>query len=330
MAGEAMPTRVAVTGATGFVGRHVIRALLEAGAEEVRALCRDAAKAAHALPQDDRVRTVRGDVFEKDAINELLRGADAVVHCIGIRRDAPGATFERMHPGATREAIEGCERAGVRRFIHISALGTRANAPSEYWRTKFMAEQMLRASDLQWTILRPSVIHGVDGEFMQMCRDWALGRAAPWVAMPYFANVEIPTTFPPKPPRFVSALVQPIAVEDVARAVVSCLEQPRTVEEVYPLGGPERLTWPELLRHVRDHVPMADRRKRVAPMPVAVGRAMAMAAKPLGLASLLPFCASDPVMAGEDNTCDLEKVRVHLGFVPGPFRAAVAGYADRI
>ena len=324
------PKCVAVTGASGFVGRHTITALLEGGATEVRALGRDAAKCAHVLPQDDRVRTVLGDVFEEDAIDELLDGADAVVHTIGIRREAPGATFERMHPGATREVIEGCERTGMSRFIHISALGTRANAPTQYWRTKYMAEQMLHASALHWTILRPSIIHGPDGEFMQMCRDWAIGRAAPWVVIPYFAQVEPPRGFPPSLPRCVSALVQPIAVDDVARAVVACLGNNETVEEVYALGGSERLTWPELLRHVRDHVPMADRKKRIVPMPVGAGLAMATVAKHVGLSSALPFGESEPGMAGEDSTCELDKVRAHLGFVPGPFRTAMAQYANRL
>lgn len=327
--GEA-PRRVAVTGATGFVGRHVVRALLDAGASEVRALGRDAAKCAHELPKDGRVRTILGDVFEEETIDELLRGADAVVHTIGIRRETPGATFERMHPGATREVIEGCARTGVTRFVHISALGTRANAPTQYWRTKYMAEQMLRGSGLRWTILRPSLIHGPDGEFMQMCRDWALGRAAPWVVIPYFAQLDMVASFPPRPPRCVSALIQPIAVEDVARAVVACLRAERTVEEVYALGGSERLTWPELLGHVRDHVPMGDRKKRIVPMPVGVGRAMALLAKPLGLSSALPFGESEPGMAGEDSTCELDKVREHLGFLPGAFRDAMTQYAERM
>ncbi len=327
----ALPKCVAVTGASGFVGRHVVRALREAGAAEVRALGRDAAKCAHVLPTDDHgVHVVLGDVFERNAIDELLHGVDAVVHCIGVRRELPGASFERMHVDATRAVIEGCERTGASRFIHISALGTRANAPTAYWRTKHKAEQVLRASSLRWTIIRPSLIHGPDGEFMHMTKGWALSRNAPWVAMPYFAHIEMPTGFPPKLPRFVSALIQPVAVEDVAKSVIESLRREQSIEEVYALGGPERLTWPELLRHVCDHVPMANRNKPMAPMPVCAGRAMAMIAKPLGLSDMLPFCESEPAMAGEDNTCELDKVRTHLGIVPSPFREAVAGYAERI
>ena len=322
---------VAVTGATGFVGRHAVAALLERG-HAVRALVRSPDKARSTLPADDRLERVGGDVFEPDVLEGLLTGADAVVHTIGIRRESPPeVTFERLHTRATRAALDASRRAGVRRIVHISALGTRPKAPTAYWRTKYDAEMLVRRSGLEWTILRPSIIHGPDGEFVQMIKAWVLGRAAPRFFLPYFSRVEMPKKkFPPKPPKFVSAQLQPVHVDDVAAAVADALARDDAKGEVYPLVGPETVDWPTLLRAVSDAMSMGDRSKPVRGIPAPMALCVAHIAKVLGLAGALPFGPSEPVMATEDSTASIAKARTHLGFSPRPFRESVAAYADRI
>lgn len=320
---------VAVAGATGFVGRSVVRELLDRGCK-VRALVRSATKAIESLPTHTALTLIEGDVFDDSALAKLLDGSHAMVNCIGIRREIPGVTFQRMHVQATEQLIDAARRANVDRFILISAIGTRPNANTDYHRSKFAGETILRRSGLDWTILRPSLIHGPDGELMRMIKDWSLGRAAPHVFIPYFASAEFdPMGFPPKPPKPKSAVLQPVAVEDVARAAVASIASKDAIGEVYTLGGAERMTWPEMLTHVRDHIPMAGK-KRIVPIPGHLGHAMAIAAKPLGLAEALPFGPSEPLMAIEDNICDTRKAEQDLGFQPGPFRDAVASYADRI
>jgi uncharacterized protein YbjT (DUF2867 family) len=323
-----LPTTVAVTGATGFVGRHTVAALAQRG-HRVRALVRDIRKLREVYPSlPTNVEVVQGDIFDKAALNDLCRGVSTLVHTIGIRKEVyPASTFERMHPTATRFAIDAAGAAGAKRFILVSALGVRPEGPTLYHQSKFASETLVRTSGLDWTILRPGLIHGPDGEFMQMVKSWVFGRMAPHFFIPYFVRVE---GKPPSPPKFVAAEVAPVWVEDVAAAIAACLDTPRSIGEVYPLTGPETMRWPELLKHIRDSLPITDKKKRVIPIPGRLAWAQAHAAKVLGLANALPFGPSEPIMAMEDSVANTAKAADHLGFNPSPFRSRVREYAARV
>ncbi|HVZ93052.1 MAG TPA: NAD(P)H-binding protein [Phycisphaerales bacterium] len=321
---------VAVTGSTGFVGRHVVRELVARG-HPVRALARGRDRVAEAfgLLDGGKVEYVFGDVFDAAAMRDLMHGASAVVHAIGIRREfPPEVTFERMHPRATEAAVRAAEHARARRFIHISAMGTRPGAPSAYHRSKHESEAIVRESGLEWTILRPSIIHGPDGEFMKMAKSWAMGRSAPFFFMPYFTRMEKPQGF--GPPKFVSAKVQPVSVGDVAFAAVEAIHREEAVGEIYPLGGPDVIDWPTMLATVRDAIPLADHHKKIRGIPGDAARVKAVIASKIGLAAALPFGPSEPVMAMEDNVCSNEKARADLGFEPSDFVTSVKSYGERI
>src|SRR5206468_414885 len=105
-----------------------------------------------------------------------------------MEKPSKGITFERIHFEGAKNVIDAAVRNGVRRFVHMSALGVRADAVSTYHRTKFAAEQYLRASGLDWTIFQPSLIHGPRGEFMRMEALWARGMLPPFLFMPYFGG----------------------------------------------------------------------------------------------------------------------------------------------
>lgn len=323
---EPAPKTVAVTGATGFVGRWTVRALVERG-HQVRALVRDPAKARGVLPADG-VQTVVGDVLDARACATLVRGCHAVVHAIGIRRELPPEiTFEKLHPRATACVVDAARDAGVERFVHVSALGTRPDAPSAYHQSKWEAEALVRSSALAWTILRPSLIHGPDGEFVQMVKAWVLGRAQPFFFIPYFTRAEFSGG---GPPRLVSARVQPIAVEDVAEAIVESLASPSAVGEIYPLGGPDAMDWPTLMGAIRDAVPLGEKSKKIIGLPGPVGAAAARLAGALGLGALLPFGPSEPVMASEDSVCSNAKASAELGVRPRALLPTLRAYAARI
>lgn len=324
---------VGVTGATGFVGSNVVRSLLARG-YRVRALARDRAKSQRVLqgvPAAASLEVVYSDIFDRAGVRGAFSGCQAVVHTVGIRRELPpDVTFRRHHMLATEIALDAAAANSAGRFVQVSALGVRPDAPTDYYRTKWEAEEMVRGSGLDWTIFRPSIIHGPDGEFIQMIKNWVLGRAAPRMFIPYFAKLDIEKGFPPKPPKMSSALISPVSVTDVASAIVESLASPRAVGEVYPLTGPETLDWPTLLKSVRDAMPLGDKKKRVVPMPGHLGWAMAMKAKLLGLDALLPFGPSEPIMAIEDSTGSSVKARAHLGFNPVPFTSTMRAYANRI
>ena len=305
-----MPGRVFVTGGSGFVGRAVIDELLGRGYAVTALAHRAEVKTAGG----GGVRAVRGDLFDAKALDEAMRGCAAVIHLVGIIFEMPskGITFERIHYQGTVSVVDAARRSGVRRYLHMSALGTRPGAVSEYHRTKYRAEEYVRASGLDWTIFRPSLVHGPGGEFMRMEARWARGTAPPFLFMPYFGAGLLG--------RRGAGLIQPVYVKDVARAFVDALEKPQTIGEVYPLGGPERMTWRQMHRTVAEV--LRGKPRRVAAVPAWYAGALTRAVPRF----LLPFNRDQVIMSQEDNTCDTAKAARAFGWVPTPFREALQEY----
>lgn len=320
---------VAVTGGTGFVGRHVVRELVAAG-YQVRALVRDRAKARQVLPAS-RVTVTQGDVLDRTRVDEMLSASQACINLIGIIREAPGGqTFERMHTRTTRLLVERCEALNVRRFVQMSAINVRDVGVSEYQRTKWEAEKAVRNSSLDWTIFRPALIHGPEGEFIQLVKRWSSGHHAPWLFIPYFSREVEDKRVPLGAVTFADPMVQPVDVRDVAKAFVSCLTNEKSVGEVYNLVGSERLSMPDMLRHIRDHVHGANGELEPHGIPGHAAGIAAKAAGMMGLGSLLPFDEGMAVMGTEDATANLAKVQADLGLTPRPFRAAFEEYAESV
>lgn len=319
---------VAVTGATGFVGRHLVAELTRRG-RAVRALAHSPGSAG-ALPVAG-VSVVEGDLFAPGVLQRLVTGVDAVVHLVGIRREGEGRTFERMHVEATARVVAAMRQNGVSRLLHMSALGADPDGASAYQRTKFSAEKLVRASGLDWTIFRPSIIHGPDGEFVQMVKGWATGRKAPWFFLPYFQRLDAGLDRPPFPPPSPEIpKAQPVYVGDVARAFADALDRAGTVHEVIALGGPDELAWPEMLTTLRDAMPLAKKAIRPIGLPAPIAIAKARVAGLLGLAGALPYSVSDAQMGSIDNVCANDKARATLGFDPLPLGEAVRSYASSI
>lgn len=332
------PQTVAVTGASGFVGRHLVRELLSRG-HTVRALVRNPVKARVAfgspLPPA-RLILVSGDVCDTRSLTELMRGATACAHLVGIIRESRGGpgdkpqTFERMHVYATQAVTDACQLAGVKRYLHMSALGVSSEGKAAYQKTKFEAEQIVRRTGLDWTIFRPSLIHGPDGDFVQMIADLASGEIAPWFFIPYFVRIERDMSVPAGAMTFIPAQVQPVAVEDVASAFAEALARPGSIGEIYNLVGSEALDWQQLSEFMRDTLPGAKREMSTWHVPGEHAAMIATVAGAVGLGGLLPFDAGQALMAAEDSTADLYKVRADLALEPKPFRSTVRAYAARV
>lgn len=305
------PLNVAITGATGFVGRHVLDHLLSAG-HHARALARDPDRAG--LRDRPGVTVVAGDLFDHAALRRLVDGADAVVHLVGIiaERPARGQTFERVHVEGASNLLAAARGGGVKRWIHMSALGARPDAPATYHRTKFEAEQRVRGSGLDWTIFRPSMIHGPDGEFMQMVRRFCTGWFPPF--LPYFGRGLLGNEG--------GGTIQPIWVEDVARCFTAALTSAKAVGQIYTLGGPMVYTWPAMYELCRDVFTPGSRRR---PRGVPVWYAKLIAGLPG-----VPFNRDQVLMSQEDNTCSTAKAAADFGFQPADFASTLAEYGPRM
>lgn len=308
-----MPGKVFVTGGSGFVGSAVVDALLARGYDVVALSNRR-----NLDTRGGAIRVVAGDLFDNKALDQGIRACDAVIHLVGIIMERPrrGITFERIHFEGTKSIVDATVRNGVKRYVHMSALGVRPEAVSTYHKTKFAAEQYVRASGLDWTILRPGLIHGPKGDFMRMEAAWARYKAPPFLFMPYFGAGIFGCRG--------AGMLQPVYVGDVARAFVDALEKPRTIGEVYLLGGPDRVTWPQLHRLVAENV--IGRRRAVLALPAWYAKFVTHVAP----ASLLPFNRDQVIMSQEDNTCDLAKFKDAFGFEPQPFEPTLKTYARQL
>jgi uncharacterized protein YbjT (DUF2867 family) len=323
-------TTVAVTGSTGFVGREITRRLL-AGGYRVRALVRDRAKAKDVLPvADDRLTLVQGDALDGETPARLVEGAAACIHLIGIIREEDGATFVRSHVRTTEAMLAACSRAGCLRFVQMSALGVSHDGISEYQRTKWDAEVLVRASGLDWTIFRPGLIHGRDSSFIDLAVGWARGESQPWFFMPYFTRrVEDPSCPVGPAPEF-DPVVAPVAVQDVAEAFFKAIAAPTTIGEIYNLVGPESISWPDMLRFVRDRVPATKPSIHPWGVPGDLAALGAKAAKFAGLGWVLPFDEGMARMGMQDSVASMDKVSADLGLSFQPFSASFARYAGSL
>ena len=273
--------RVFVTGGTGFVGRAVIQALRAEG-YAVRCLVRRGSE--RDLRGFGAIERVEGDVMARQTLDEGISGCDTVVHLVGIIHERPaiGSTFERVHVQGTQNVLDAAAAAGVRRYVHMSALGVRSGARSRYHRTKWAAEEAVRSSPLPWTIFRPSIIYGRGDEFVTMLRSM-LERLS---IVPVIGSGR--------------QRLQPVPVEQVARGFARALALEGTVKHSYDVGGPDAVSMVELL----DAIAKAMGRPRgplKVHIPIGVVRPVTQVLYRLPGYPLTP---DQLLMLEEDNTCD--------------------------
>ena len=245
--------RVLVTGGTGFVGTHVVNKLLQRG-HEVAVLARDPAKTRNRYNRP--VEAVAGDVLDPASFANAASGREALVHLVGIIHEKGRQTFDRMHREAAANAVAAAGSAGALRLLHMSAMGSSEDSPSEYGRSKAAGEKAVRASGLDWTIFRPSIIFGPGDGFVSLL--------APIVRHnPGFIPVIGPGTT-----RF-----QPVSVYDVARLFADALEKPETTGQTYEVGGPDVFTLNDIYREIAAAV--GKPRKPLLHLPLWYGRLLA-------------------------------------------------------
>lgn len=328
--------KVLITGATGFVGQEVLRQVIAAG-HTTRIIARNPDKARHSLraagspslgvpalagphahgTQPDRLKPglqtglpdiLPGNVLDPSSLRVAADGCDAVIHLVGIISEIGEQTFENVHIHATQNVLAEAKRAGVKRWIQMSALGSRPNARSRYHQTKWAAEEAVRASGLDWTIFRPSIIYGPGDGFVSLFA--GMSRWSPvLLVMGNGRN-----------------LFQPVAVENVARCFVGALTEPASVGKTFDVCGPERLSFNEVL----DAILRAANRKRFklhVPMPLARFQAAVLEMLfPLLLRQAPPLHRDQLLMLQEDNVGDGRPAAALFKLEQRPFQEGLARY----
>ena len=283
---------VLVTGATGFLGRRVVRQLLDSG-QEVRVMVRAPGReSVLATPPTD---VCYGDVSDPDALAEACRGIDTVVHLVAVIRGGP-RQFEAVNRQGAANVAAAAQAAGsVKHFIHLSAIGAAAEPRLQYLHSKWQGEQEVIQSGLRYTIIRPSLIFGPGDEFTRAVA--ALVRITP--ATPVIG----------------SGLnrLQPIHVDDVAAAVAVANGGNLRGSRIIAIGGPQQLSYNEIVATVADALGRSRRRINI---PVWAVR--------LPIAALSTLTRNPPInramlqLIGMRNVTDTDSVAAAFGFNPRP------------
>ncbi len=316
--GNGETRRVLLTGATGFVGRYVLRELVLRGHTAV-CLVRSESKLASITAGLDpsRVVGVVGGLFDCGALRDAAQQSDAVIHLAGIILENRlfGQTFDSVHRRGSIAVVDAAKEHKIRRIVHMSALGARPNALAEYHRSKYAAEEYLRDSGLNWTVFQPSVICGHDGEFMELMKTFSCSLVPPVV--PYFGTGE--------------NRIQPVSVKDVAFCFVEALARDETIGQTYGLGGPRSYSWRELYAACRRLIPGARNWKPMVSLPLPVARLVAATVMKTPLVPhRLKFNGDQVQMSQEDSICPTDLVESTFGISLRDFEGELARYAALI
>ena len=281
-----MKGQVAVMGGTGFVGHAVCEHLVERSGGAGGRIVVPTRRLRHglALQSLPTVQLVQASVHDDRDLARVLAGCEAVVHLVAILHGSE-AEFERVHVQLPQRVAAACKAAGVRRVVHVSALGVAPDAPSRYLRSKAAGEQVWRESGLDVTVLRPSVIFGARDRFLNL-----------------FAQLQALAPFVPL--GGAHARFQPVWVEDVAEAVVRCLDQPATIGQVFECAGPQQFTLADLVRLAGR---LSGHPRPVLPLPGALAR----------LQALVMECLPGEPLMSRDNVDSMQVPNVATPGQPG-------------
>jgi NADH dehydrogenase len=285
---------VAIVGATGFVGRHLVRHL-ESRGHRLRAVSRSGRR----LPEWGATVTAHpADVVSGEGLDEALRGAEAVVHLAAIPRESRGRTFDGVNVNGTARTLAAARTAGVRRVVHLSVLGAAEDPRLRYLHSKWRGEELVRSSEMEWVILRPSLLFGEGDGFFNLVKVTLTWWSPGVVAIPGDGST-----------RF-----QPLSVDDLALAVERSLVDPERDGATYEIGGPEYLTYRQIVERV-----MAVTGKRRLKLNLPIPLISALTAVTDRLLPIFPVSHDQISSLQRPNSTELDAFERAFGVRPGPF-----------
>ncbi len=304
--------RIAITGGTGFVGRHLARDLVSRG-HEVVLIARGKDLRDESIYRLAGASFFSSDLSDAQELRRAFSGCEAVAHCAGINREIATQTYQRVHIAGTQHVVEAARHAGVRKIVQLSFLRARPNCGSAYHESKWAAEEIVRASGLDFTIFKAGVIYGRGDHMLDH-----LSRAL--YTFPIFGLVGMKE----KP-------IRPLAVEDLVAAISASLSDARLSRKTVSITGPEEIPLGEAVRRVGQVI---GRDPLYLPMPIAIQKIIAWVAErtmkiPLlslaqlrilseGIVESLPAC--DQLPADLIPTTRFSAIQIQKGLPePGPF-----------
>lgn len=282
--------RILLTGGTGFVGGAIRTAL---AGRPLRLLVRDRSRAADLA--SDLVELVEGDVTQPETLRGTMDGCEAVIHLVAIIAEQGGATFDAVIRQGTVNVVDEAKRAGIMRYLQMSALGAMHDPTYGYMEAKWQAEQAVQAAGIPWTIFRPSVIFGPGDEFITTLAK--LVRLAPVIPVVGSGKSKF----------------QPVAVDEVAGAFARALEDPTTAGRILELGGGQTYGYEEMLDVIAAKL---GKKKRKVHVPVGVMMPIVRLSKPLPPALRPPVTEEQLKMLALDNCTDQSATAELIGRTP--------------
>ena len=303
-------TLVTVFGGSGFLGRHVVRALARRG-YRIRVAVRRPELAGHLQPlgKVGQIHAVQANLRFPDSVAAALRDADAAINLVGILFERGNQRFDAVQAAGAETGAREAQSAGIP-LVHVSAIGAGADSPSRYARSKADGERRVLAAQPQAVIMRPSIVFGPEDDFFN--RFAALARLAPVLPRPGGGHT-----------RF-----QPVFAGDVGEAVARAVDGNAKPGTIYELGGPDVRTFREIMEFILATI---RRRRLLVPVPFAVLKAQAVFAQFLPKPPITPdqveLLKGDTIVS-EDARRDVRTLE-GLGIVPETIAAIVPSYLWR-
>ncbi|HET9336182.1 MAG TPA: complex I NDUFA9 subunit family protein [Sphingomicrobium sp.] len=294
-----MDSSITVFGGSGFLGRQIVKRLAEESAH-VRVAVRHPERASflERAGRAEQITAIYADVWEEASVGAAVDGSEAVINMVGHYVERGRANFETTSGHGAMHVAKAAATAGVQRLVHISGLGTDPKPDSRYSRARSIGEQLVMEAFPAATILRPGVIFGREGGFLN--RLAALARMPP--LFPLFGAGE--------------TKLQPVYVGDVAEAVAKALATPATMGRLYELGGPRVYTYKELVQLVLAQI---ERKRLLMPIPYFAWKVVAALMAPL---PSRPLSRNQIELMQQDNVVRADALTLaDLGIAPTPVEA---------
>jgi NADH dehydrogenase len=269
---------IAITGASGFIGSALTRALGQKGFS-LRLIVH---KKKPDLLDRDKFDIKTADVHNIDTLVQAFININIIYHIVGIIAETRQLTFEKTVAGGTRNVVEAAQKCGVKKIVYLSALGTSDKSQSKYHQAKWKSEEYIRNSGIDYVILRPSVVFGPDDEFLNMIA--GMIKRLPLIPVIGDGNYEL----------------QPIYIDDLVKIMIACLDNEKAVNRMVEIGGPKAYAYKELVSILKRHL---NKKKLIIYLPTlfikAIATVMERVLKPA------PITTDQLLMLNAGNTCDL-------------------------